>query len=452
MPEMSFSAGQTNRHAVHLHPISYVQALKLILKNCVMFQLPGSASSILFCLVLSLFICFPNAAVAQDTMRYWEERQRMGANSFNHTPPSEDYFEALSDYGGDWVRLVWTNWESASENTFLIGDPSNYNGLIREDVTTLKAVIDRARKSDVKVVLTPLSLPGSVWTQHNDDKIDDRLYSDKKYWKQAAAFWTDLATIFKDDPTVVAYNLLNEPTPERPAGHENGTQEENIAWYKQQKGTARDLPALYNFIIAAIRTVDPETPIMVDGGFYGNPEGFDYFATALDDKNVLYAFHMYQPWAATSMWNIRNGSKLVYPGKMEYWGRTEYWDAERVAQTMQQPLNWADKHNIKRSHIVIGEFGCIRYLEWCPVYLEDVLTVADQTDLHWAFYDFRPDSWGGMDYELGNQQPSKKSTGLTVEEFWRLSDDNRLSELPRSNTPVFQPISRRLKANTNPPN
>jgi len=380
-------------------------------------------------------------------MDYWEKKQRMGANSFLNKPPNQDYFDALAKYGGGWVRLTWSKWESASDGIFLIGDPSNYVGLIEKDVATLKGVVEHARKSGVHVVLTPLSLPGAVWSQHNNDKIDDRLYSDKKYWAQSAAFWTDLARVFKDDPTVVAYNLLNEPAPERPVGYESGTRTENITWYEKHKGTARDLPALYNHIIAALRRVDPETPIMVDGGFYGNPEGFDYFPRGLEGKNVLYAFHMYQPWAATSVWNVRNGSKLIYPGSMRIWGKTQIWNAEAVARTIQKPIDWADKHGVDRSHIVMGEFGCHRYLKWCPIYMEDVLTVADEAGLHWAFYTFRSDNWGGMDYELGSGRPNKQTLRVTAEEFWKLSDENRLDELPRANTKAFKPISKRLKAN-----
>ena len=416
-------------------------------------------SKIIICISIIISACTPMSAPkaepelipAQNAMHYWEVKQRMGANSFNNNPPSQAYFDALASYGGEWVRLTWSKWESTSGKTFLMGDPSNYTGLVEGDVSVLKAVVARARQSDVKVVFTPLSLPGAVWTQDNEDQIDDRLYSDKKYWKQSADFWTDVAAIFKDDPTVVAYNLLNEPAPERPTEHESGTIAENIAWFKAQKDTARDLPALYNYIISAIRGVDAETPIMVDGGFFANPEGFDYFSQALDDESVLYAFHMYQPWAATSVWNIRNGSKLVYPGKMEIWGRTKIWNIETIAQTMQQPLDWAQKHGIQKSHVVMGEFGCHRYLKWCPTYMEDVLSVADKFELHWAFYTFRSDNWGGMDYELGNEPPSKASIGVTAEEFWKLSDNNRLNEIPRSDTWMFEPISRRLLTNKEMP-
>lgn len=402
---------------------------------------------ILILLLSFIFLGVATPSSGQTSVDYWEEKQRMGTNSFNDIPPSQDYFDAFAAYGGEWVRLTWTKWESGGDGEFLIGDPSNYKGLVQKDVETLKKVVKRARKSGLKVVLVPLSLPGSVFTQHNNDEIDDRIYSDRRYWEQSAQFWADVALIFKDDPTVVAYNLLNEPTPERAAGYERASPEENKAWYEQNKNSARDLPEFYDYIIIAIRKVDSNKPIMLDGGFYAAPQGFDYFSQNLEHDHILYSFHMYQPWLATSAWNVRNGSKLTYPGEMTIWGKTESWTAERISQTIKQPLIWADERGIDRKHIVLGEFGCHRYLKWCPVYLEDVLSVADEEGLHWAFYTFRSDSWGGMDYELGHDRPGQRRGGVTSQEFWRLSEQKQLNRLPRTANPAFEPILKRLAKN-----
>lgn len=384
-----------------------------------------------------------SGALAQDRMDFWEGEPRHGANSFNDAPPSQAYFDALAAYGADWVRLSWTKWDSTGQGAFLIGDPGNYEGLVPEDLAILRETVARAERSGLAIVLTPLSLPGAVWQQHNDDTIDDRLYTDKTYWDQSAAFWQDMARAFRDQPGIVAYNLLNEPTPERPAGFEGGEDNaDRIAWYQEQRGSARDLPALSAFLVAAIRAEDAGTPVMVDGGFFAGPAGFAYFPGALPDERVLYAFHMYEPWAATSAWNVRNGSKLVYPGAITAWGETEYWDAARVEQTMQQPLDWAGRHGIARNRMVLAEFGCMRRLDWCPDYLEDVLGAADADGLHWAFYSFREDSWDGMDYELGG--------GAVGAGYWQAADEGTLDDWPRGPTPQFEPIRRRLAGETGP--
>ena len=69
-------------------------------------------------------------------------------------------------------------------------------------------------------------------------------------------------------------------------------------------------------------------------------------------------------------------------------------------------------------------------------YLEDVLTALDKDDLHWAFYSFREDAWDGMDYELGSKTVGWK--------YWQQMEANERDTTPRTSTPEFAPISRRL--------
>jgi hypothetical protein len=56
------------------------------------------------------------------------------------------------------------------------------------------------------------------WAQNNNGKVDDRLWQDKGKWHDAARFWHDLAAALKDHPAVAAYNLINEPAPEKKGG------------------------------------------------------------------------------------------------------------------------------------------------------------------------------------------------------------------------------------------
>jgi len=121
-------------------------------------------------------------------------------------------------------------------------------------------------------VVTPLSLPGARWTQQNGGKFDDRLWSDPAFADQAVTFWRDLADALKDHPAIAAYNLINEPAPEKTTGlAENGAMADLKAWQEMNAGGTRDLPKLYTRLIDAIRTADPVTPVMVDGGYYANP-------------------------------------------------------------------------------------------------------------------------------------------------------------------------------------
>jgi len=376
-------------------------------------------------------------AFAADQITFWDTPQR-GANCFNSGPPDAAYFSALRGYGATWVRLSFSGWKSAVEGReFLFGSLDDYQGLVSGDVAIFRAVLDSAQAAGIKVVVTPLSLPGARWIQQNNDKFDDRLWNDKRYWKQSAAFWRDLAAALKDHPAVVAYNLVNEPVPERKGGlEEHAAPEVMRAWYAKARGGPRDLPAFYELLVAAVRGVDARTPIMLDAGFYAAADSFGYWPGPLADPRILYAYHMYEPWAATSAPNMKREIPFRYPGDAPFGERIEHWDSARVRNYLQQPIEWAGKNRVPLSRVVAAEFGCVRRWPDCAQYLDDVITVLEGNGVHWAFFSFRGE-WDGFDYELG--------AGKLPWQYWEAQEKGKPFELQRGPNPVFDPILRRLQ-------
>ena len=376
------------------------------------------------------------AAGAADMIAFWDKPER-GGNSFNRLPPDQAYFDALQDYGANWVRLSYDKWQPA-ERDYLIGNADQYQGLVAKDLQQLKTTLDRAHAAGLKVVITPLSLPGMRWAQNNGDRFDDRLWQDKRFWTQSAAFWRDLAAVLKEHPAVAAYNLINEPAPEKQAGlAEHADAAKMRDWYEKQVGSARDLPGFYQTLISAIREVDSLTPIMVDAGWYGAADAFSYWPAPLADSRVLYSFHMYEPYAATSAPNLQRARPYTYPGLVPFAAGMQKWDPNRVRSYLQQPLDWAAQHAIPANRMVAGEFGCMRKLPGCQQYLEDVLSALEAARVHWAFYSFREDSWDGMDYELGSANVPWA--------YWKAAEDGQPDPVKRSATAEFEPISKRLK-------
>lgn len=387
--------------------------------------------------LLALSLC--SAASAADLIGFWDQTQR-GGNSFNRLPPDQAYFDALKGYGASWVRLSYDKWKPARRD-FLIGSADDYRGLEAQDLAVLKASLDRAHRAGLKVVVTPLSLPLMRWKQNNGDRFDDRIWESRDNWRPAARFWRDLAAELKDHPAVAAYNLINEPAPERRAGlPEHSDAAAMSAWYAKRQGSGRDLPAFYRELIAAVRAVDPATPVMVDAGWYAAADTFSYWPAALDDAKTLYSFHMYEPYAATSGPNLKRAKPYAYPGRVPFGERPglEHWDGQRVATYLRQPLDWAKARGVPLNRMVAGEFGCIRQLAGCKRYLEDVLTVLEGEKLHWAFYSFREDNWDAMDYELGS--------GKVAWQYWDAMEKGLPDPVKREATPEFEPIRKRLAA------
>lgn len=388
----------------------------------------------LLCLALSAAV-----PVFAADITFWDTPQR-GGNSFNEAPPDKAYFQALRDTGATWVRLTPDKWRSAGGRDFLMGDADHYQGLVQADVTTLRRALDDANAVGLKVVLVPLSLPLLRWKQKNGDVVDQRLWQSFDNHAPAQRFWRDLAAALKGHPALAGYNLINEPAPEYGTTlAEHASREDMLKWYAGVQGGPRDLRQLYMELVASVREVDAEIPLILDAGWYAAADAFDYWPAPLDDAKLLYSVHMYEPYAATSAPNQKRSKPYRYPAEVPFGYRSERWDAARVRSYLQQPMDWAKTHGIGANRMVIGEFGCMRRWPDCGRYLRDVLDVAEQQKVHWAFYAFREDGWDGMDYELGDK-PLPGS-------YWQAVEKGEAVQPPRSmQAPLFAPILQRLKA------
>jgi len=382
-------------------------------------------------------LTIPIRVDAADKSEFWSSPQR-GGNSFNRLPPGISYYKALRDYGASWVRLSYDKWKPDHKD-FLIGDADKYSGLARNDLAVLQKSLAAANSVGLKVVVAPLSLPFARWSQNNNGKFDDRIWEDKSNWTAAGKFWKDLATELKGNPAIAAYNIINEPAPEKEGGlAEHASVAAMRKWYDSQRGTSRDLLTFYAFIIGEIRSVDPETPIMVDAGWYAAADAFSYWPEKLKDDNVLYSFHMYEPFEATSGPNLKRKVPYRYPGNVPFSGSLELWDKARVESYLDAVWNWSKSVSLTPDRIVMGEVGCIRTLDSCTQYLDDVLSYAENKTFHWAFYSFREDAWDAMDYELGKGKVSWR--------YWEAIEQNQPDPIERSATPEFEPIRKRLQS------
>ena len=384
--------------------------------------------SILCCLLPFVFTFQAHCA---DLIHFWDTPKH-GANVFNRLPANSTLYPALAHYQFSWVRLSYDKWQSKHKD-FLIGDASHFKILVPEDLKRLQGEINKAGKAGLKVVIAPLSLPMARAKQLNNYVYDERIWQTKKNWQPSIEFWKQLAAALKNSPYIAAFNIINEPAPEENDGlAEHANKAQHIAWYRKIKGTSRDLRAYYQQVIAAIRSVDPLTPIMVDAGWYGAADDFSYWPSALPDNKLLYSFHMYEPYDFTSVANYRKNVRYRYPGFVPFADNNEsYWDKRHINQYVNQPLKWAQRVGIPKNRMVAAEFGCVRKLDSCKRYLSDVSSVLSSQGLSWAFYSFREDDWDEMNYELG----TKKSV---PESFWTRSDHYLSDKLKYHDSPLFE--------------
>lgn len=370
---------------------------------------------------------------AGDGMSFWAQ-QRKGANFFNAVPTRER-IEAAGEVGIEFIRLAPNKWKS-NERDFLLGDAGEFRALVEEDLGRVRQFLDDAHEVGLKVVLTMLNLPGSRWRQQNDGKDDLRLWREPKYAQQAAEFWRQLAARLKGHPALVAYNLLNEPHPERASGFDDFWAQPFRAWYEKAAGTAADLNRFNRQLVAAIRAVDATTPIVIESGLYATPWAFEYLEP-VDDANTLYSFHMYEPYEYTT--HRINQGRFAYPGAVPVGGKQQRreWNREELRKFLQPVVDWSRRHKIAPHRVVVGEFGVDRRTKGAAAYLADLVSLFNEQGWHWAFYAFREDTWDAMDYELGS--------GPLGGAYWKAVEAGENPEPPRKPNPLFEVLRREFR-------
>jgi hypothetical protein len=143
--------------------------------------------------------------------------------------------------------------------------------------------------------------------------------------------WEELAKHYKDNPWIAGYNLLNEPTDEK---HTR-------------------LVALYDRLFAAIRPIDQNHIIFLDGNTYATD--FTHFPDDAGTRwpNTAYAIHDY--------------SLYGFPSSPEPYDRTEE-QRRRMYRGYEKKREWMDKRGL-----------CVWNGEWGPVYARRQYE-GDETD------------------------------------------------------------------------
>ncbi len=371
------------------------------------------------------------AGVGSAATPYWEV-QRRGANWFNQVPSAQWLSDARSK-SIRLVRLAPDKWKAARRD-FLIGDADRYTSIPSADLALLVSMLDEAERQGVAVVLTMLSLPGARWRQLNGSRDDGRLWRDLRYREQCCLFWRDLAAALKGHPAIAGFDPLNEPHPERAFGVDDFRGPQFAAVQERLHDTPADLNAFYRAVHAAIRSADQQVPVILEAGLYATPWAIPYLVP-LPDPNTLYSFHMYEPYAYTTL--RLNRGRLRYPGTMTIDKHESSWNRAALREFLDPVVAWQRRQQLGSDRIFAAEFGCSRTVPGAAQYLEECVSVFEEQSWHWAFYAFREDEWTEMDYELG--------TGPLGGAYWKAVESGQAPVLKRSDEPLFSIFLSRLR-------
>jgi aryl-phospho-beta-D-glucosidase BglC (GH1 family) len=200
-----------------------------------------------------------------------------------------------------------------------------------EGFTLLDHVVQWAHQENLYIIMDMHAAPGGQTGKNIDDSDGyPWLFSDSGAQDHTVAIWQRLARHYRNNPTVLGYDLLNEPIPNYP-----GLERFNAS-----------LEPFYKRLATAIRQVDNHH-ILIFGGAQWDTN-FSVFGPPFD-KNAVYTFHRYHAAAEQA--------------------------------TVQRYVDFRVQNNVP---IWLGESG-ENADEWIAKFVE----VLEKNDIGWAFWPYK---------------------------------------------------------------
>jgi len=256
-------------------------------------------------------------------------------------------FDRAAALGANVIRL---NMHADPAETLMYSTFVDSNGNVIPAATSpgmadIKQAVAMAAKDHLKVILdfhtSPGTLNGDIWGNQAD-------------WVTLQKLWAMIAINYKNNPTVVAFDLMNEPTLLKGLTSEgvdikpiyqamvNGTWTMPVSWTK----TPKDYNFQMTYIINTIRSFDPNRTIVIEGfGQVGQPVNFTWMKPITGFNNIVYSFHMYIPQTLTDITrpDDPNPAPFKYPA-----------DESQITNAFAPVLAFQQKYNVP---IWVGEFG-----------------------------------------------------------------------------------------------
>lgn len=232
------------------------------------------------------------------------------------TPPlnhhTEDSYRELKEMGFNSVRfyLNYALFESDS-------NPYNYK---ESGFDWLDKNIAWAKKYDMGIILNMHFPQGGYQSQGNGMA----LWNDESNQQRLAALWTEIARRYADEPTIWGYGLLNEPFAPFKNSYEE-TAEQHFALMRRCVEGIRSVSEHQAIFVEKLMSIKFPDNSQVDWSWFTPENQFDI----IDDDNIIYEFHFYEPGLFTHQnaeWAGNGGIYKTYPSdELIYAEYESYW-------------------------------------------------------------------------------------------------------------------------------
>jgi endoglucanase len=255
---------------------------------------------------------------------------------------NEEYFDLVKEAGFDFVRLpVRWNSHAAQEPPFTI-EPAFFD--------RVDEVVNWSLQRDLTII---------VDFHHYEEMMSDPWGNKERYLD----IWKQVADHYKDYPSNVLFELLNEPNTEL-----------NASLWNQYIQEA----------LAVVRETNPTRDVVIGPTSWN---AYDWMSTLdiPDDSHIIVTFHYYLPFQFTHQGAEWVDGSNAWMGTA--WDATEEQQAE-ITSHFDSVANWAKRHNDVR--ILLGEFGAYSKapqdsrVRWTSFIREQ----AEARGFSWAYWEF----------------------------------------------------------------
>lgn len=278
---------------------------------------------------------------------------------------------------------------NAPTSTFVDNNGNVIDAANSPGIADLKKAAAMAGKVGIKLIIDMHAAPNAT---------NGTIFGSQADWDNLLHIWTEIAETFKNNPNVIAFDLMNEPkllAYLRSQGTPTGNIEKTMfarTWTepKEWTNTPRDYNMQITNIIRAIRNIDPDRTVIVEGfGVLGNPSNFAWMKPVEGFKNVVYSAHIYEP------------AKLVFIGMRNFKNKNSQAlrfdpnDNSALERAFAPLIAFQHKYNVP---IYVGEFGISddaifgadntgrSYNGSC--WLTTILKMLDDNHFGWTYWDF----------------------------------------------------------------
>lgn len=252
-----------------------------------------------------------------------------------------EYFRAIKEAGFDSVRLP-TRWSAHA-----MAEPP-YT-LEPTFAARIDWAVEQALANGLNIVLN---------VHHYGEADTDP----ERHVPRLAAIWQQLAQRYRDRPTSVYFELLNEPH----------TKLVDATWNAA-------IPRL----LEPVRKTNPTRPVIVGPAHWNAIRGLDKLELP-DDPNLILTVHFYDPYQFTHQGAPWSKGADAWKGK-QWTGSAEEQEAIRAQLT--KAASWARKHH---RPVFLGEFGAYQVadMDSRERWTRFVAREAEKLGFSWAYWEF----------------------------------------------------------------